>query len=358
MARNRHKKPAKEENSDGSSAQIYPFFLNFAAIYNKEKEKMEGHKFVNPTITNWAIILLDAVVAAACLAISNAIAGPDTATGSSTSLYLITIVSCYIISSVWVKPLVSFPGTRFYRIMERTFQKVLLTGLLTTACLFFNEEAVILRMLTGIFLLVFFFALLLTRMAEHAWFKHRFSTAGDEPEAMMEMPRGLYNMGNRIVKRCLDILLSLTFLLTLYPVVYLILFAYSKVKQRGAVYASLRLCDRSGREFTCVRFRALRATNALNALPLFFCVLTGSMSIMGTRPCRPTDILPDDAAVDNDGDTYIGKPGLTGWATLEGFRDAEEERRLDSWYIGNWSFGLDVFIILKGLWNLLFKRNK
>lgn len=318
---------------------------------------MEGHTFVTPATTNWAIIFFDAITAVLCLFISNAIVAPDAATGSCTSLYLITIIAGSIVSSMWIKPLVNLPGTRFYRIMERTFHKVILTGLLVTACLFFNKDAVILRALTGTFLLAFFVTLLLTRMAEHAYFKRTLSMGTCKPESM-KIPQGLYHMGNRMVKRSLDILLSIIFLLTIYPVVYIVVFGYSKIRLRGAVCSTLRLCSLDGKEFTCVRFRALSDTNMINSLPLFFCVLVGSMSIVGTRPRLSAGIKPGEGPAANKENADIGKPGLTGWATLEGFQSEEEEMALNSWYLKNWSFGLDVFIILKGLCVSLFKKNK
>lgn len=319
---------------------------------------MEGHKFVNPIITNWAIIFFDTIIAVMCLAVSNAIVKPGIPAGDSTSLYFGTIVFCYIVSSIWIKPLVNLPETRFYRIMERTFHKVLLTGLLTTACLFFNKDAVILRALTATFLLVFFIVLLFTRMAEHAYFKRHFSTISPNETSAMEIPGGLYHAGNRIAKRIFDILLSILLLLTIYPVAYIVIFIYSKIKHHGAVYSTLRLTGLNGIEFTCIKFSALGEDNIINSLPQLFCVLTGSMSIVGTKAYLSSDVKQDEESINENNHSYMGKPGLTGWTTSEGFQSHEEEKALDKWYIKNWSLGLDIFIILKGLCTLLFKRNK
>lgn len=319
---------------------------------------MERQKFVDPTIVNWAIILFDAILAALSLAVANTmVPSADAAAGSCMGLYLATVVCSHLIGSVWLKPLVNVPGTRFYQIMERTFNRVLLTGMLATACLFFCRQAELLRALLGTFLPVFFVVLLLTRMAEHAWFKRRFHVASDETEDM-QMPNGLHDAGNRLMKRCFDLLLSLVVLLTLYPVAYLFVFIYSKIKQRGAVLSAQRLSSLNGREFTCIKFRAQGDGNILNTLPRFFCVLTGSMSIVGTRPYPAADVLSDEAEDAGEASGFIGKPGLTGWAALEGYESRKEEVELDNRYVDNWSFGQDVFIILRGLWNLLFKRNK
>lgn len=319
---------------------------------------MEGHKFVDPTISNWTIILFDTIIAVLCLAVSNAIVPSDVSINGSTSLYVTVISASYIVSSLWVKPLVNLPGTRFYRIMERTFLKVLLTGLLTMACLFFIKDAILLRTLTATFLLVFFIVLLLTRIAEHTYFKRHFIKVYADQAESVEVSRGLYYMGNRMVKRLFDILLSITLLLTIFPLIYLATFVYSKIRYRGAVLSAYRLTAQGNKEFTCQRFKALSSGNPLNALPRLFCVLAGSMSIVGTKPYLPVDTEESKDMTNVESHTFIVKPGLTGWAILEGFRNKEEETMLDNWYARNWSLGLDVFIILKGLGTSLFKRNK
>lgn len=316
---------------------------------------MEGFKPVNPTITNWAIILSDTLIAVLCLAVSNVFMASGNAADGST-LYFATIACSCLVGSMWVKPLVDVPGTRFYRIMERTFHKVLLTGLLAMSALFFCTEAPILRTLTATFLLVFFAVLLLVRVAEHTYFKRCFARAVAREGAVEAMPRGLYYVWNRMVKRIFDILLSLIFLLTIYPPVYIAVFVYSKFTQRGAVYSTKRLTGLNGKEFSCIIFRALGPDTFLNTFPRLFSVLTGDMSIVGTRCYPPAGSEPDEEPTGEEGKPFIGKPGLTGWATLEGFRDREEEKMLDNWYAGNWSFGLDVFIILKGLCRPVFKK--
>jgi putative colanic acid biosynthesis UDP-glucose lipid carrier transferase len=95
----------------------------------------------------------------------------------------------------------------------------------------------------------------------------------------------------------------------------------------------------------------LRKTN-LDELPQFFNVLKGEMSVVGPRPHR----VYLDKKLQNEVDKYMIrhyiKPGITGWAQVNGWRGpiiTEEQKiqrtRHDTWYIKNWSFRLDIKII-------------
>jgi len=103
--------------------------------------------------------------------------------------------------------------------------------------------------------------------------------------------------------------------------------------------------------------RILRRTN-IDELPQLFNVLRGEMSIVGPRPhpialnTRFRDRIAPFSRRHNV------KPGLTGWAQVHGFRgetDTIEKMRLrvehDLYYIENWSFTLDVKIVLMTLFS-------
>lgn len=90
--------------------------------------------------------------------------------------------------------------------------------------------------------------------------------------------------------------------------------------------------------------RFLRKTS-LDELPQILNVIRGDLSMVGPRPLEPFEL-----------DQYkkksilLGvKPGLTGLAVVSGRRDIPfvERRRLDLYYVQNWSFWLDVIILLK-----------
>ncbi|HEX7503354.1 MAG TPA: undecaprenyl-phosphate glucose phosphotransferase, partial [Acidobacteriota bacterium] len=105
--------------------------------------------------------------------------------------------------------------------------------------------------------------------------------------------------------------------------------------------------------------RFLRHSN-LDELPQFINVLKGDMSVIGPRP-HPTPMnLEIKDSIQHYQMRHLIKPGITGWAQVNGFRgetgDPEMLRRrveADIWYIENWSFLLDLKIICLSLWIML-----
>ena len=109
--------------------------------------------------------------------------------------------------------------------------------------------------------------------------------------------------------------------------------------------------------------RFLRKSN-LDELPQFLNVLKGEMSVVGPRPhAVPYDDIYG-KVVDEIRLRHNVKPGITGWAQIHGLRGdvaEEEENRMrtrkriqyDIWYIENWSFTLDIQIILITIWKML-----
>lgn len=102
--------------------------------------------------------------------------------------------------------------------------------------------------------------------------------------------------------------------------------------------------------------RFIRKTS-LDELPQLFNILMGHMSIIGPR-AHPISMQVDGdyyyKAVRNYADRHRVKPGLTGWAQVNGSRgevatlkQASKRIELDLYYIENWSFWLDVQILLR-----------
>lgn len=186
----------------------------------------------------------------------------------------------------------------------------------------------------------------------------------------------LQEASNRFVKRLFDIVvsgLSLLCILPFVPVITLII----KIQSPGPIFFRQRRTGMNGETFYCLKFRSMhinkdadviqatqsdprkfpfgelmRKTN-IDEFPQFLNVLKGNMSIVGPRPhmLHHTDVYSE--LIGKYMVRHFSKPGITGWAQVTGFRgetkdlwQMEGRIRRDIWYIENWSFWLDIKIIL------------
>jgi putative colanic acid biosynthesis UDP-glucose lipid carrier transferase len=101
--------------------------------------------------------------------------------------------------------------------------------------------------------------------------------------------------------------------------------------------------------------RILRRTS-LDELPQFLNVLMGSMSIVGPRPHAVAHNEQYSRLIDEYLARHRVKPGITGWAQVNGLRGEtetlekmEQRVRYDLYYIENWSLLFDIRIILRTL---------
>ena len=186
-------------------------------------------------------------------------------------------------------------------------------------------------------------------------------------------------------KDLFDRVFALAALIGLAPLLIAIALAV-KLTSPGPVFFKQKRKGADGRVFTIYKFRSMRlhteqkgvvkqATRndpritklgaflrrtSLDELPQFFNVLRGDMSVVGPRP----HALEHDDLYQKVVAGYIHryriKPGITGWAQVNGYRGETDriekmERRVahDLYYLGNWSFALDMRIIaatiVKGL---------
>jgi len=181
---------------------------------------------------------------------------------------------------------------------------------------------------------------------------------------------------NALKKRLFDIIFSLVCLIILFPLFLLIALIIKTVSPGPVFYRPERTKSQGGR-FRLYKFRTmihadespagpvrkcdervfpfgrmLRKLN-LDELPQFYNVLRGDMSVVGPRPHRAElDKIFQDR-VKYYMLRYYVKPGITGWAQVNGWRgptDTQEKRinrvECDLWYINNWNFWLDLKIIL------------
>jgi exopolysaccharide biosynthesis polyprenyl glycosylphosphotransferase len=85
---------------------------------------------------------------------------------------------------------------------------------------------------------------------------------------------------------------------------------------------------------------------SIDELPQFLCVFKGDMSLVGPRPALPKEVA---RYTEEDRRRLASVPGLTCLWQIEGRGDVPfpKQVELDAWYIENWTFWLDVKILLK-----------
>ena len=97
----------------------------------------------------------------------------------------------------------------------------------------------------------------------------------------------------------------------------------------------------------------------IDEFPQFWNVIKGDMSVVGPRPHMILHTEEYSKIIENYKVRHFCKPGITGWAQVNGFRGETEESELmekrveyDIWYIENWTFWLDIKIIFKTVFNM------
>ena len=180
--------------------------------------------------------------------------------------------------------------------------------------------------------------------------------------------RGIYN---RVVKRGLDLFLSLLALILLSPI-FLGAALAVKLSSPGPVVFKQKRLGRGGKEFDFYKFRSmvvnaehtgsgvysgkddprvtkvgriLRATS-IDELPQLFNILKGDMSLIGPRPPLTYHPWPIGEYDEYQRHMFDVRPGITGWAQTHGRKDVEWHRRieLNVWYVEHVSFRLDLRI--------------
>lgn len=194
---------------------------------------------------------------------------------------------------------------------------------------------------------------------------------------------------NQLLKRVFDIIVSLGFCLTIFPILFIILAPIIKYTSKGPIFFKQKRTGENGDEFYCLKFRTMevnadadsvqatkgdsrvtkigafmRKTN-LDEMPQFLNVLIGDMSIVGPRPHMLKHTEMYSQLIDKYMVRHFAKPGITGWAQVTGYRGETKELsemegrvRQDVWYIENWTFWLDIKIIYKTIKNMLKGEEK
>lgn len=191
---------------------------------------------------------------------------------------------------------------------------------------------------------------------------------GDAPPTQAPAPMPL--SGYFRVKRAFDVLLAAALLVLLLPLALLVAALTLVDVGAPALFWQQRI-GYGGRKFLLYKFRtyqapfdrlgervpeaarlsrigrAIRAAR-LDEIPQLINVLIGDMSIVGPRP-----LLAEDQPADPS-DRLRVRPGITGWAQINGGTIAtpEQKNALDAWYVQRASLLLDAMIIVRTLWSL------
>ena len=185
------------------------------------------------------------------------------------------------------------------------------------------------------------------------------------------------NILNRAVKRAFDVIFSSLIILFVFTWLFPIFAIIIKLSSPGPVFFVQKRSGRRNKVFSCYKFRSmavnkdadrvqatmgdqritalgkfLRKTN-MDELPQFFNVFIGNMSVVGPRPHMLKHTEEYSKIIDKFMVRHLVKPGITGWAQVNGYRGATQDIkkmlkrvRYDVWYIENWSLLLDIQIIV------------
>jgi len=217
--------------------------------------------------------------------------------------------------------------------------------------------------------------------------KHRISYLGSQ--YTIDLSYTPLDGFNRGVKRLEDLILATLIGISVIPVCLLIALAI-RLTSTGPVLFRQKRHGMGGEKIHVYKFRSMEVHSeergvlsqaeiddpripplghflrrtSLDELPQFFNVLQGRMSIVGPRPHALVHNEYYKDLVQSYMWRHKVKPGITGWAQVNGYRGRTDtlekmSKRVehDLWYINNWSLWLDLKIILKSCYKGFFHKN-
>lgn len=184
----------------------------------------------------------------------------------------------------------------------------------------------------------------------------------------------------KFIKRSADIVISFLGLIILSPVLAITALLI-KIDSKGPVIFKQQRLGKGGKVFDIYKFRSMcvgaehtgsgvysgkgdarvtkigkfiRATS-IDELPQLVNILKGDMSIIGPRPPLTYHPWPVEDYSEEQFHMFDVRPGVTGWAQVNGRKDVEWNRRieLNVWYTRNMSFALDFKIFFISIFKVL-----
>lgn len=197
----------------------------------------------------------------------------------------------------------------------------------------------------------------------------------------------LRNDTNKLIKRVFDIFFSSLVLILVFPWVFIWVAIMIKIQSPGPIFFRQERTGLDGKIFKCIKFRSMKVNEDadkvqatkddprkfpfgdfmrkfnIDELPQFINVFLGDMSVVGPRPHMLKHTAEYSRLINHFMVRHFAKPGITGLAQVTGFRgetryiDQMEGRvKKDIEYIENWTFLLDLKIILKTVTNMFGKE--
>ncbi|WP_245508926.1 undecaprenyl-phosphate glucose phosphotransferase [Bradyrhizobium nanningense] len=192
-----------------------------------------------------------------------------------------------------------------------------------------------------------------------------------------ELRRAPLSWKERALKRTLDLVGASVALFVFAPVM-LVTAILIKLSSKGPVFFRQTRHGFGGRAFKIFKFRTMRVLEdgptivqaqkndprvtpigkwlrktSIDELPQLFNVLKGDMSLVGPRPHAAAHNTEYEQIIGNYAFRHHVKPGITGWAQVNGYRgetrtlDLMQKRvEYDLWYINNWGLTLDLKVIV------------
>lgn len=184
------------------------------------------------------------------------------------------------------------------------------------------------------------------------------------------------------VKRLLDIFVSLMGLIMLSPLLFIVAIAI-KLESRGPIIFQQERLGLNGKVFKIYKFRSMcvgaeksgvyetkgdaRVTRvgkfirktSIDEFPQFVNIIKGDMSIIGPRPTLTYHPWPLDEYTEEQKKRFNVRPGVTGWAQVNGRKEVQWERRIeyDVAYVDNLSFVFDLRVFLKTISKVLMMKD-
>ncbi len=186
----------------------------------------------------------------------------------------------------------------------------------------------------------------------------------------------LDNFSNRFIKRVFDVLFSLLAILFLFSWLFPIIALFIKFDSKGPVFFKQQRTGIDNKIFNCLKFRTMQVNDEsdskqaqvndcrispvgaflrkynIDEMPQFFNVLFGEMSVVGPRPHMLKHTDQYSALINHYKVRHYVKPGVTGWAQVNGYRGLTDElwkmeKRVDfdMEYLKNWNLYWDLKII-------------